>query len=658
MKKPLSTLFLASLILLLGGCGQAENDGAGEATSAAAETATAAGVDAEVEAYYAANPDFFGFKTPADLPPDLEWTSNEHLPEIGSPEARKGGTQYGALQDFPRTLRTVGPDSNGGFRPFLLDDVGMTLAHVHPETLELYPGLAESWAVDWENQTVYTRLDPAATWSDGEPITADDYLFMFWFYRSPYIMAPWYNNFYSTKYTNITRYDDHTISISMAERKPDMDELGVLLRPVPRHFYRQMDDDFSERYQWEFEPTPGPYIVRDQDIRKGRSIALTRLENWWARDKKHWRYRFNPDRIQLSIIRDAAKMFEAFKRGDIDQFGLGLAEYWYEKLPDSDPDVQAGYIHKTVFHNQRPRPPFGLWINTAQPLLDNRDIRVGIAHATNWDMVIENFFRGDNERLDTANDGFGEFSHPTLKAREFDIARAQEHFARAGFNRRGADGILVNEAGQKLSFNLSTGYETMRDVLTILRQEAAKAGLDLRLEVLDGTVGWKQVQEKQHEISFLAFGRFLEKYPRFWEHYHSDNAWDRAFLEDGSVNPERQPKTQTNNLEAFALLEMDQLIERYRASSEREEMIALSHQMIALHHDHASFIPGFYQGFFRVGHWRWVRYPEGFSYKHSDGPGELFVHWIDSEMKEETLAARRSGKTFEPSITVYDQWAE
>ncbi|MDO8861050.1 extracellular solute-binding protein [Haliea sp. E1-2-M8] len=655
MKKTLSTLLLTCLVLLLGGCGNSDNE---RAADAADDAAAAAGVNAEVEAFYAANPDFFGFKTPADLPPDLAWTSNEHLPEVGSPKAKKGGTQYGALQDFPRTLRTVGPDSNGSFRPFLQDDVGMGLAHLHPDTLELFPGLAEAWAVDWDNQTVYAKLDPAATWSDGEPITADDFLFMFWFYRSPYIMAPWYNNFYSTTYTNITRYDDHIISISMAEWKPDMDERALLLRPIPRHFYREMGDDFSERYQWAFEPTSGAYIVRDQDIRKGRSIALTRHENWWARDKKHWRYRFNPDRIQLSVIRDTPKMFEAFKRGDIDQFGLNLAEYWYEKLPDSDPDVQAGYIHKVTFYNQRPRPPFGLWINTGRPLLDNRDIRVGIAHATNWDMVIEKFFRGDNERLNTGNDGFGEYSHPTLKAREFDIARAQEHFARAGFSRRGADGILVNEAGQKLSFTLSTGYETMRDVLTILRQEAAKAGLDLRLEILDGTVGWKKVQEKQHDISFTAFGRFLEEYPRFWEHYHSDNAWDRAFLEDGSVNPERQPRTQSNNLEAFALLEMDQLIERYRASTDRNEMIALSHQMIELHHEHASFVPGFYQGFFRVAHWRWVRYPEDFSYKHAASPGELFVHWIDTEIKEETQAAQRTGKTFEPVIKVYDQWAE
>ena len=201
MKRTLSTLLLTGLVLLLGGCGGADGDK--QETEAPAEAATA-GIDAEVEAYYAANPDFFGFKTLADLPPDLVWTSNDHLPEIGSPEAKKGGTQYGALQDFPRTLRTVGPDANDAFRTYLQDDVGMSIAGQHPETLELYPGLAEAWAVDWDTQTVYIKLDPAATWSDGQPITADDYQFMFWFYRSPYIMEPWYNNFYSTTYTNIT----------------------------------------------------------------------------------------------------------------------------------------------------------------------------------------------------------------------------------------------------------------------------------------------------------------------------------------------------------------------------------------------------------------------------------------------------------------------
>jgi microcin C transport system substrate-binding protein len=147
-------------------------------------------------------------------------------------------------------------------------------------------------------------------------------------------------------------------------------------------------------------------------------------------------------------------------------------------------------------------------------------------------------------------------------------------------------------------------------------------------------------------------------YPRYWEHYHSDNAYDRAFLEDGSVNPERQLKTQTNNLEVFAVAEMDRMIQRYRKSGDKEEMIRLSHAMTELHHDYASFVPGFYQGFFRVGHWRWVRYPDYFTHKHAAGATELFVHWIDTDMKRETLEARKNGTAFEPSITVYDQWKQ
>ncbi len=172
------------------------------------------------------------------------------------------------------------------------------------------------------------------------------------------------------------------------------------------------------------------------------------------------------------------------------------------------------------------------------------------------------------------------------------------------------------------------------------------------------TASWKKVQEKKHDISFTAFGRFLEMYPRFWEHFHSFNAYDTAFLQDGSINPQRKLKAQTNNLESFAIPEMDQLIEQYRASEDKQEMIELAHRMAELHHNYASFIPGFYQGFFRVGYWRWLHYPEDFSSKHASGPGELFVEWIDATEKQQTLDAKKTNQKFESSITIYDQWAE
>lgn len=611
----------------------------------------------EVLDYYAAHANFFSFKTPDDIPTDLVWEDGMDLPDIGSPEAKKGGTQYGALQDFPRTLRLVGPDSNGSFRPFILDNVAMAMAHQHPNNQnDFYPGLAKSWAVSTTRKTTYIRLDPDARWSDGEKVTADDYLFAYFFFQSEYIVAPWYNNWYGSMYTNITRYDDYTISISIPNAKPDMHYRTLNLSPVPQHFYRELGDDYVERYQWRFVPTTGAYEVRDEDIRKGRSIALTRVKNWWAKDKKFWRNTYNPDKIHLSIIRDTTKVFEAFRRGDLDQFGLNLGEYWYEKLPDDEADVQNGYIHKTIFYNQRPRPTFGLWMNTSRPLLDNQEIRIGINYATNWDLVIEKFFRGDFGRLKTVSDGYGEFSHPTLEPRPFDIDKALAHFANAGFTARGPDGILVNDKGQKLAFTLTTGYEALKDVLTILKEEAKKPGLEFRIEVLDGTAAWKKVQEKKHDIQFSAYAVALEMYPRYWETYHSVNAYDKAFLEDGSVNPERKLKTQTNNLEAIAIPEVDAMIDRYRASSDKAEMIDLAHRLDETLHDYASFVPGYKQSFYRVGYWRWIRYPDDFNLKHSSSAGRYFVHWIDTDMKKETLAARKSGKTFPVSIKVFDQY--
>jgi len=610
----------------------------------------------EVRDYYAARPDFFSFKTLDDLPANLNWQNGMDLPEIGSDSAIKGGTEYSQIQDFPRTLRIAGPDSNGSFRPWILDYTSLGLAHRHPDAFDFYPALAESWAVDAETKTIYARLNPNARWSDGEPVTADDFMFMFFIYQSDYIVAPWYKNWYSTQYTNITRYDDLTFSITIPEAKPDMDSRVLELRPMPRHFYQELGDDYVDRYQWRFQPTTGPYIIKDKDINKGTSIALTRLQDWWAKDNKFWKNRYNLDRVQLTVIRDSAKVFEAFKKGDIDQFGLNLAEYWYDKLPDSDPDVAKGYIQKSVFYNQKPRPTYGLWINTSKPLLDNQDVRIGINYATNWQLVIDRFFRGDYARLQTSSDGYGEFSHSTLRAREYDLDNALEHFAKAGFTTRDENGILINAQGQKLAFTVSSGYETLKDVLTILKEEALKAGLELRIEILDGTAGWKKVQEKQHDIHFSAFNTSLEMYPRFWETYHSDNAYDDAFLDDGSVNPDRKLKTQTNNLEALAIYEMDQMIEAYRASADKAEMIELAHKMTEMHHDYASFVPGFYQPFYRLGHWRWVRYPEFFNHKHSGSAGEYHVHWLDSNIRAKTVEAQQDNQSFGPAINIYDQF--
>ncbi|NBD37022.1 MAG: ABC transporter substrate-binding protein, partial [Verrucomicrobia bacterium] len=426
----------------------------------------------------------------------------------------------------------------------------------------------------------------------------------------------------------------------------DMNARVLELSVKPAHFYGVLDEDFTTKFQWKFAPTTGAYVVREDGFKKGRFIRLERLKDWWAKDNRFWRYRYNYDVIHFTVIRDTPKAFEAFLKGELAAFGMNLAEYNYERLPDDHPKVENGYINKYTFYNDVPRPTYGLWINSHKPLLDNQDIRTGIQYATNWERVIEEYFRGDYERMRTTADGYGEFTHPTLQPRSFNVTRALESFAAAGFTERGPDGFLVNEDGEKLSFTVTTGYEVFKDLLTILQEEAAKAGLEFRLEVLDGTAGWKKAQEKKHDITFSAFGVSPEMYPRYWETYHSVN----AYANDGSV------KTQTNNLVMIDNPELDKLIEAYRASESAEEMIDLAHTMEEILREEAVFVPGFVMPFYRFACWRWLQWPEDINAKLSQGPSELFLSWIEPGWREETMRALNTGETFPKVIKVVDKY--
>ena len=664
----LSLALTAFALAFFPACSGSKNADGGDASSSAdGGNFPARDNTEEVKAYYAAHPDFFVFKTIDDLPADLAWENGGEFPEIGSPERKRGGVWQDRIQDFPRTLRIVGPDSNSGFRSYLLDDnmVGFGMIHPNmPGPHHYIPGVASEWATDLPSKTIYVRIDPLARWSDGPPVTSDDVFFMFWLYQSAYIQTPWYNNWYGIgeNYTRVTRYDERTFAITLKDVRPDYLKLVLDLAPVASHFYREVGEDFPSRYNWRFAPTTGPYVLTDAELKRtttNRSgITFNRLADWWANDKPGFRYRFNPDQIRLRVIRETTTAWEAFLAGDLDAFGMNLAEYNYDRLPDDHALVKRGLIHKHTFYNDVPRPTWGLWMNTSRPLLGDREVRLGIQYATNWQLVIDQYFRGDYERLNTSADGYGDMTHPDIRARAFDLGKAGEHFAKAGFTRRGPDGILVNDSGQRLSVTITTGYEAMAPVLTILQQEARKAGLEFQVEVLDASAAWKKIQEKNHDIAFSAFNVGVELYPRYWETYHSANAYDQPYAADGKTpNSARKPKIQTNNLQSVAIPELDALIDRYDRSESLDEMRAMARRMEEILFEDASYSPGFKLPFFRVATWRWVRFPEDFNVRFARDPLEFSLQWIDEPMKTETLAARRDEtKAFAPVVRVHDQW--
>ena len=616
----------------------------------------------DVLEFYQKNADCFSILSPEEIPNDLEWQDGSSEKEFSSLKAKRGGIFHAYMRDFPRTLRTIGPDANGGFRSYLLDNNVIELTHPHPNSDAYYPGTANEWAVGNDGRTVYFRLDPNARFSDGKEVRASDYFFFFYFMRSKHIQAPWYNDFYGKdKFQKVTLYDEQTLSITFYKAKPDVVE-RVSIRPKPEHFYSELGGEYLTKYQWDPEPTTGAYVALPENVDKGKSVTLVRQDDWWANDKRFFRNRFNPDQIKVSVIRDNDKAFEIFLKGQIDAFGLAKTEFWYEKLANDHPLVKNGYLTKVTFFNQAPPPSYALRINSQKAPLDNLDIRVGFHHAMNFDLVLERIFRGDFIRMNTVADGFGDRSHPNLKAREFSVDKAVESFAKAGYSKRGKDGILINGKGEKLSIEIMTGYKHFEDVLVVLKEEAKKAGLEIKLKVLEQTAAWKMANEKNHQVIFTAFGTFVELFPRFWEPFHSDNAYqekgDLKYQENGDLKPGLTTKTSTNNFTQTAVRELDHLINQYREEEDLGQITKMAHRLSKMIHDHAVWVPAWKKPWLRVGHWSWLQFPDDWGPKESTDYEEFQVFWIDTQEKKKILDAMEKGEAFsaQPSVREYKKY--
>jgi microcin C transport system substrate-binding protein len=592
--------------------------------------------------------DFLKIGKPSEIPATLVWENGMDQPEIGDPAAKKGGVFRKYIPTFPPTIRPFGDNSNNSFRGDLYDYIDIPLVTLHPESMKIIPGLAKEWAVAEDGRTIYFKIDPAARYSDGKPVTARDFLVGAYLRISDYIVNPYSKQYYRENVAQIAMYDDHTVSVSLPEAKIYAPVIAGAMQPSPSHFYSEYGSDYNERYQWSFPPTTGAYEVLPKDIIKGASITQTRIKNWWAKDRKYYRYRFNPDKIVHTVVRDDSKAFELFRAGELDTFFLTRPERWYEKS-EIEP-VYKGYIERVTFYNRFPKVPLGLYLNVSKPLLDQRDIRIGIHHAMNWQKVIDVMYRGDYQRLNAFNEGYTLFSDPSIKARPFSIDLARESFRAAGFTTEDRDGILMKVDGTRLS--LAVTYPSMpiyERIFAILREDAKKCGFELRLDGLEATVSYKKEMQKQHEI---GFGSWLIQppVPDFHQFLHSMNAYD----EKG------RPKPQTNNTFVWARADTDALSDQVRTGRTAEELKDAAWKLQNIIHDEAIFVPGFSVDFVRLGSWRWVRWPDCETTRFSPpvvyDPHEVFVFWVDQEIQAETQAARRTGKAFPESTKTVDAY--
>lgn len=571
-------------------------------------------------------------KSAPTLPEDIKWLTNDTDPVFSSGKAEKGGTLNLSIMSFPMTFRTVGPDSNGSFRSAILDNQ-LSLIGLHPNTGNILPELAEKWAFGKDNKTMYFKLNPKARWSDGTPVTADDFAYTLEFMRSKEIVAPWYNDYYTKEIEKVIVYDKHTLAVAATKVQPDL-HLRIGISPTPRHFYGKPGDDFVRKYNWKIVPNTGPYQI--SDFKKGKYIKFSRKKDWWAKDLRYFKNRFNVNRVIYTVVRDFNMSWEYFKKEKTDVFGITIPEYWHEKTRIEE--VDKGYIHKIWFYNDTPQPSYGMWMNQDKPVFRDKNVRYAFSHAMNIGRVIEKVLRGDYYRLEHDYVGYGDYTNKNIRARRFDIEKATQYMTASGW-KRGKDGIWEKD-GMRFSVVVTYSADPHTQRLVVLKEEAKKAGVELRLERLDGSAAFKKFLEKNHDVAWMAWSTKLR--PAFWESYHSANAH----------------KPQTNNITNTDNPELDAMIDAYRNALDEEERIRLSKEIQAKLYEICPMVPTFMVPYVRQAHWRWLVLPDPPGTKFTTDLFDPFnaqyggVFWYDKNRQKETEKAMKKGEAFAPVTTV------
>lgn len=306
--------------------------------------------------------------------------------------------------------------------------------------------------------------------------------------------------------SNITIYDDSRFSITLPFAKPLLPYYCTLFIPSPPHFYCEFGPNYVERYQWRIPPTTGAYVVKPDGIIRGRQVTLQRVPDWWARDKKFTKYMYNVDQIVYNFIAEPSKAIELFRIGELDVLNITKPELWHERM--EIPEVHNGYINRSTFYTIYPRPPYGVFLNTSKAPFNDLNVRRGFQHALNIQNIIDITFRGDYQRLNSYNSGFGKFTNPYIKARPYSPEQARAYFARAGYTIPCPDGILRKPDGTRLTAAITfpNSSPSLASTLGKLKEDARKCGLEIQLDPLDSTVAFRKIMEKRAQASFMAWG--------------------------------------------------------------------------------------------------------------------------------------------------------
>jgi peptide/nickel transport system substrate-binding protein len=435
-----------------------------------------------------------------------------------NPQAPKGGRLVeGVLGTFDslNPLIVMGVPVPA-VRGFVIESL---LARGYNEPFTLYGLLAQSVETDDARDYVTFSINPAAHFSDGVPVTADDVVFSWKLLRDH--GRPNHRTYYS-KVTRAEILDKYTVRFDLNGSSDRELPLILGLMPVlPRH---ATDAATFEQTTLAKPIGSGPYVVGSVDA--GRSVTFKRDPNYWGRALPINRGLWNFDEVRFDYYRDSNSYFEAFKAGLYDVRSEEDPTRWQTEY--DIPAVREARIVKESFPDALPKPASDYLFNTRRPVFADIRVREAISLLFDFQWINRNFFYGlykrsasyfdDSElsayhrpadqyerallapfpgavRADVLN---GTWSPPATDGSGRDRATLRQALTlleSAGYALKGT-ALHDRASGRQLSFEIMVANRDDERLALAFSNSLARAGIDAKVRLVD------DVQYEQRLLSF------------------------------------------------------------------------------------------------------------------------------------------------------------
>ena len=600
---------------------------------------------------------------PDGLPPPGDWHHAVSL--IGEPgypkgfahfnyvyaNAPKGGTLR--LSALSQTFDTLNPILDKGVTADGLGLIYQSLTMRAIDEADIsaeYGEIADALRYPADYSYVIYRINPAAKWHDGTPITPQDVV---WSFDQAVKLNQSQRYYYQhVKKAEVTAPDQVTFIFDQTGNRELPEIVGELLI-LPQHWWEGTDANGNKRdiTKGTLEPTLGSGPYRIADVKAGRSITYERVPDFWGKDLNVNVGSNNFDKVSYEYYRDLNVEFEAFKADDFDYWWENEAKRWATAY--DFPALVAGKVKKEeVKLDQVSGVMVGFVPNLRRPFFQDRRVRQALNYAFDFEELNRTIFYGQYQRINSFYFGLplAASGLPTGKELEIldtvkdevppDVFTTPYQNPVGGTPQKDRDNLrqalkLLNEAGYTLKGNQLVGKDGQPVVIELLlngstiervalpyQQSLARIGIKLNIRSVDSSQFVTRVRSRDFDMVYTGWAESNSpgnEQLSFWGSKAADSPASRNYA--GIKDPA-----------------VDAIINRIIYAKDRESQVAAVHALDRVMMAEQYVIPSYTGLTDRIAYWDRFGHPDFKKLKFDLGIPTTW--WWDADKAAKTGGAQ------------------